>query len=950
MSNQKTTQLNKLVVSDVVRGDLIPIVDVSAITSPTGETKAITVDNLALYIVSGGYFQWDMPQQGFQTSNGLAFDGSVIPSSINEYCYSAFPALGTQFTLLVRAFVPSNFVTSSAERVLFGVGPSASSISGSSDSAYIGIQNYDLVGRVGGSAIYYSNFFAVYKDNVFEAALTVDSGGNVNLYINGVCVGTVGAAASIGNAAIAMGNGTSTEQNLECIVYEAHVFNDALSAASVNGVFYSGIRVADADVIASYASVNLNPGPSQWLDNVGGNHLLLPLTCARATNPSKRFHLKFKSDASGYLGNGTKRDVMPTNYVLTECFMYTSGSVVLSVGTSASVTPTGASPVGSWDDNHVALTNAIYSRNNLELVELGVAHADKSLYVFYSGSAAPCTFSFEGYVSEYGPVSYTPPPPVITSSLTMSITGSGFPVATYLVSYKIGATNSPLAYSASGLLYGLSANSLTGLISGATTGSGGSYSIGLYASNYYGTGSASLALTLVPVPTPTPTPTPTSTPTPTPTLTPTPTPPTPTATPPPSPSPIPPTPTPTPIPTPAPSGFNLLINASANILGTTGAGAYSSIPNTVAVSATADSASGYPFWGWAGNISYLSGGEFAPSTNFVVTSSGEGGSTFVLTASAVNLTMARTSGSRAWTEFNATASSNQILVSSYADRYYGNPSGTISHHGIDVQSGSVIPDGGTWVTVVSDTTPGTGTHNIPNTGYSPTYSAPGAYKFRSYMTMNGTTGNSTAYNYSDNITFYRPDVINFALSASAFTTSPATLKLDATGVSYVLTKVGFEYSSDGGSTWNSTGDVWTPNTWDTTNTASWSGSYGAYKIRAYATTVDVISSIPTMVVYAPSAAGQDITLAPLRLLDIELGGTWAGVTTFTGVGSHVAGSTFNIDVGDISFPPGVFVKWSDDVNGYTDCAGADNSYAHPTTYTMPNVGGTVVIYCIVNST
>jgi len=129
------------------------------------------------------------------------------------------------------------------------------------------------------------------------------------------------------------------------------------------------------------------------------------------------------------------------------------------------------------------------------------------------------------------------PPPTITSSLTSSATlGTSY-------TYRIGATQNPTYYNATGLPTGLSVNSSNGIISGTPSGTIGIYSASLYAANIFGTGSAVLGLTLNPAPTATPTPTPAPTVTPTPTATPTPTP---TVTPTPAPTATP-TPTPTPI-------------------------------------------------------------------------------------------------------------------------------------------------------------------------------------------------------------------------------------------------------------------------------------------------------------------------------------------------------------------------------------------------------------------
>jgi hypothetical protein len=232
-----------------------------------------------------------------------------------------------------------------------------------------------------------------------------------------------------------------------------------LSASEIKTLYYGGIT--KKTVVASYKPKNLNPGPSQWLDDVGNNHLLIPVSGALATNPGKEFHLRFIATGSSYLGNGTKRDVLPENYVLTDAFVYSQGSPLLSIGSSASMSSPGDSGVDSYNNNRVPMVSASYSRNNLPLLELGVAHKDRSLYVFFSSSAVPCTFSFEGYVSEYGPMLYSPPTltptptptatptqtptrtPTPTRTATPTLTSTSTPTLTQTLTATLGITSTP---------------------------------------------------------------------------------------------------------------------------------------------------------------------------------------------------------------------------------------------------------------------------------------------------------------------------------------------------------------------------------------------------------------------------------------------------------------------------------------------------------------------------
>jgi uncharacterized repeat protein (TIGR03803 family) len=94
--------------------------------------------------------------------------------------------------------------------------------------------------------------------------------------------------------------------------------------------------------------------------------------------------------------------------------------------------------------------------------------------------------TYTGGTSGYGTV-YAIAPPYVTGS-------AGYPL-----SYQVGATNIPIAYSASGLPPGLSMNSGTGLISGAPTATG-TFSTTVAASNTAGSGSGTLTFLILPAP------------------------------------------------------------------------------------------------------------------------------------------------------------------------------------------------------------------------------------------------------------------------------------------------------------------------------------------------------------------------------------------------------------------------------------------------------------------
>ena len=408
MSNQKTTQLRTLDAITIMPGDYIPIVDRDEITSPTGETKHITTADLSAYIISGGLVDVALPYQGWDSANGLSFDDTV-PSSDNQRCYGNLSALGANYTLVVRAFVPSTFSTEAGYRVLFGAGVGnqiAESGASSYNSAYLGVVENDLIAVVTDWAgttvpVTYTNFFLLNTERTFTAVLTKDASGTVSLYVNGVFwSSTPGAALTTPNTNVVFGNGRgSPHKNIQCTIYEAHVFGAVLSSDTIRNMFYRGVDTTDPSLVASYNSNTLNAGPTQWLDSAGSNHVLLPTVGAKATNPSKRFILSFPvSGVSQYLGNNTLRDVLPPKYVITSCLVESSGKPLLSVGTYNATAPVSASGTGSWNNNRVALVSASYGINPIGLLALGAAHSDRSIYVYFSASAAPCTFSFDGYI------------------------------------------------------------------------------------------------------------------------------------------------------------------------------------------------------------------------------------------------------------------------------------------------------------------------------------------------------------------------------------------------------------------------------------------------------------------------------------------------------------------------------------------------------------------------
>ena len=471
MSNEKTTQLRRINATQVAPGDLLPIVDVSEVTSPTGETKHITAVDFATYIVSGGFIDMSVPYRGLQYANGLSFDDGVSPSSDNERCYGTIDSLGNEFSLFVNSYVSSDRVITSDQQVLFGVGTNTSpgeDFAYSMNSAVIGVQGNDLFAYVQDGVGTYSNisaanFFLSYSEREFVAGLTKDTSGLVTLFINGVAYASssgTGILNPLSNTIVVMGNGRVTGKNIKCTIYDAHVFNVAVTKENVRNMFYRGVDISDISLVASYGSNNLNAGPTQWLDGSNNNHLLIPVDGAIATNPSRWFTLSFQVNTSGYLGNGTIRPILPNKYFLTSCIVESPGAPFISIGSSDSIAPVSASGTGSWLDNRVPLTLAKYGKNPLEILPLGAAHDDTSIYFNMSGSDIPCAVFFDGYVRDTYVMPYVPPitptptvtptptitlTPTYTLTPTPTLTTTPTITQTYTLTPTINATGTPTA-------------------------------------------------------------------------------------------------------------------------------------------------------------------------------------------------------------------------------------------------------------------------------------------------------------------------------------------------------------------------------------------------------------------------------------------------------------------------------------------------------------------------
>ena len=119
-----------------------------------------------------------------------------------------------------------------------------------------------------------------------------------------------------------------------------------------------------------------------------------------------------------------------------------------------------------------------------------VSNSGGTTIIEITPSGAKSTFA-TGFTGPTGLAFGAPTAPAIT----------GTPNATASVgaaySYQIAAVNNPATYAASGLPPGLSLNAATGAISGTPT-AGGAYTVSVFATNAYGTGSGILTLAVSP--------------------------------------------------------------------------------------------------------------------------------------------------------------------------------------------------------------------------------------------------------------------------------------------------------------------------------------------------------------------------------------------------------------------------------------------------------------------
>jgi hypothetical protein len=628
--NQKTTQLNNIFPTQLVVGDLVPIVDVTSTSSPSGETKHVTLGSLGVYlseIISPIYAP-------YQTSNGLWFDESFVGNSLHTVCYAPFtstvaetPYVLGNFTMAVRAMFPSSHsITDPLPRVIFGIGPSPTNSAGQPNSAYIGRINNDLIASISDSSFNTTatipNFFLSYSDKTTHI-LFVNSGGAPAIYINGSLYSSFITTTLPGSSVLSgipgnyviMGQSRSTN-NIACTIYEAQIWNRAMNISGSIEAFFAGPRI-DPSLIASYIPSNLNT--IQWLDGADQYHLLIPTSGSVVTNPDKEFSLRFYATSSGYLGDGGVRNVLPLNYMLTDVAVSSIQNPIISIGSSISSSFPGSSITGSYYNNRVSTVKAVYQNNPLSILALGACHVDRTIYVNMI-QPATCSIDFEGYI-------YDPLPPASTPTPTPTITPTPTPTPTVTATPTITPTPTATAT-------GTPTPTPTGAPTNTPTPTPSPTPVGPTATptptptlTLTPTPTPTPTLTLTPTPTPSPTPggptatptptpvPPTSTPTPTPvppTSTPTPTPVPPTATPTPTPTPVPPTSTPTPTPTVTPVPLTAI--ASPSSVG--GSGTTSATTGTTTCTPSGGSGSYTYLWSYVSGTHFGIGSSMAATTSF----------------------------------------------------------------------------------------------------------------------------------------------------------------------------------------------------------------------------------------------------------------------------------------------------------------------------------------------
>jgi hypothetical protein len=130
--------------------------------------------------------------------------------------------------------------------VLFGAGSQLIGMSDYGSRAYIGVKSSSLIGYINDGTtekvIEYADFINLYPNRAFEATITKEYTGEFKFYINSALIGTLsGAPSYISSSVTTMGNGQSgSHWNINCVIYEAHVFNAALNGTKVTQNYYGG--------------------------------------------------------------------------------------------------------------------------------------------------------------------------------------------------------------------------------------------------------------------------------------------------------------------------------------------------------------------------------------------------------------------------------------------------------------------------------------------------------------------------------------------------------------------------------------------------------------------------------------------------------------------------------------------------------------------------------------
>ena len=249
-------------------------------------------------------------------------------------------------------------------------------------------------------------------------------------------------------------------------LFEAEYGTDSNNNSTIHEITQGGVVSSFAQVIGSQRNLAFDATGNLYVADTGLNTVtkIAPngTEITFATGLSSPYGLAF--DASGNLyvaNNGNNSGIAVTK--------------IAPDGTQSTFATGLAEPAGlAFDQNG----------------NLFVSNSGGTTITEITPAGATSTFA-TGFTSPTGLAFSAPTAPTITS-IPNAVASVGTPY-----SYQIAAANSPGSYSAIGLPAGLNFDTTTGLIYGTPT-AGGAYTVSLFATNAYGTGSGILTLAISP--------------------------------------------------------------------------------------------------------------------------------------------------------------------------------------------------------------------------------------------------------------------------------------------------------------------------------------------------------------------------------------------------------------------------------------------------------------------